>query len=77
MTKEIFERANQIMNEKEKVSRLIDVFKNASGENWKIAAIDYYGDVANEEHLPDDIKDTIVHLLFTKMDDLQKEFEKL
>lgn len=77
MTKEIFERANQIMNEKEKLSRLIDVFKNAGCEGWKIAAIDGYGDVENEETLPEDIENTIVHLLFTKIADLQKEFEKL
>jgi len=77
MTKETFERAKQIMNEREKLSRLIDVFKNAGCEGWRIAAIDNYDSIQNDEVLPEDIEDTIVHLLFTKMNELQKEFEKL
>ena len=77
MTKENYDIATKILQEKDRISELIDLFKNANMEGGRIASLNAYGDVLNDAKIPSDLCDKIVSMLFTRLEKLNAEFEKI
>ena len=77
MTRENYDIATKILKEKDRISNLISLFKNANMEGGRIASINVYGDTLNEAEIPTDLCDKIVSMLFTRIENLNAEFEKI
>ena len=77
MTRENYDIATKILKEKDLVSDLISLFKNASMEGGRIASRNAYGDTLNKAKIPADLCDKIVSMLFTRLENLNAEFEKI
>ena len=77
MTRENYDIATKILQEKDRISELIDLFTNVGMEDGRIAAVNSYGDILNEAKIPTELCDKIVSMLFTRLEKLNAEFEKI